>query len=75
LVNAAIWFPSFAGYAIPYYVVRIAEMRPVLIVLAAVITIGILVWKKPRHWTLWVAGVIVGVLILIFLGTAGRDRR
>jgi hypothetical protein len=47
--QSSVWFP----YAIPFYVARIAEMRPVLIVLAAVITIGILVWKKPRHWTLW----------------------
>jgi hypothetical protein len=66
------WFPYFA---LPYYVVRIAEMRPVLIVLAALTTIGILVWKKPRCWTLWIAGIVAGELILIFLGTAGRDRR
>jgi hypothetical protein len=66
-----VWFL----YAIPYYVVRIAEMRPVLIVLAALITIGILMWKKPRHWTLWIAGIVVGALILIFLSAAGRDRR
>ena len=32
------WFP----YAIPFYVARIAEMRPALIVLATAITIGIL---------------------------------
>jgi hypothetical protein len=63
-----VWFP----YAIPYYVVRIAEMRPVLIVLAAVITIDILVWKKPRYWTLWVAGVVVGALVLIFLSPTDR---
>jgi hypothetical protein len=66
------WFPYFA---LPYYVVRIAEMRPVLVVLAALITIGILIWKKPRHWTLWVAGIVVGAIVLIFLGTEGRDRR
>ena len=32
------WFP----YAAPFYVARIAEMRPALIVLATAITIGIL---------------------------------
>ena len=31
---------------LPYYVVRIAEMRPSLIILAAMVAIGILVWKK-----------------------------
>jgi len=62
-----VWFP----YAIPFYVVRIGEMRPVMIVLAAVITIGVLVWKKPRHWALWIAGVVVGAIVLLFLS----DRR
>jgi hypothetical protein len=33
------WFP----YAIPYYVVRIAEMRPAVIALAAAVAIGVLV--------------------------------
>ena len=69
--DVAVWFP----YAIPFYVARIAEMWPVLIILAAAITIAVLVWKKPRHWTLWIAGVIVGALILIVLSAAGRDRR
>jgi hypothetical protein len=50
-------------------------MRPVLIVLAGAITIGILVWKKLRHWTLWIIGIVLGALILIFLGTASRDCR
>jgi hypothetical protein len=36
------WFP----YWIPYHVVRIAEMRPALIVVAAAITIAILVWRS-----------------------------
>jgi hypothetical protein len=66
-----VWFP----YAIPYYVVRIAEMRPALIVLAAVVAIGILVWKKPRHWALWVAGVVVGAIVLIALARASSCLR
>ena len=33
---------------LPYYVVRIAEMRPTLIILAAMVAIGILVWKLPE---------------------------
>ena len=53
----------------PFYVARIAEMRPVLIVLAAMITIGILVW----NWTLWIAGVVVGAMVLSFLSER-RDR-
>ena len=31
---------------LPYYDVRIAEMRPTLTILAAMVAIGILVWKK-----------------------------
>ena len=54
-------------WAAPYYVVRIGEARPTLIVMAAMVAIGILVWKKPRHWTLWIAGVVVGAIVLIFL--------
>ena len=54
------WFP----YAAPFYVARIAEMRPALIILAAAITIGVLVRKKSRHWTLWIAGFVVGVIVL-----------
>ena len=61
------WFP----YAIPFYVARIAEMRPALIVLAAVVAIGILVWKKPRHWELWVVEIIVGAILLVLMS----DRR
>jgi hypothetical protein len=58
-------------WAAPYHVVRIGEARPTLIVVAAMVAIGILVWKKPRHWTLWMAGVVVGAIVLIFLS----DRR
>jgi hypothetical protein len=36
-------------YAIPFHAVRIAEMGPTLIVVAAMVTIGMLVWKEPRH--------------------------
>jgi hypothetical protein len=54
-----------------YYVARIGEARPTLIVVAAMVAIGILVWKKPRHWTLWIARVVVGATVLIFLS----DRR
>ena len=54
-------------WAAPYYVARIGEARPTLIVMAAMVAIGILVWKKPRHWTLWIAGVVVGAIVLIFL--------
>jgi hypothetical protein len=43
-------------YAIPFYAVRIAEMRPILIVVAAMVAIGILVWKKPSHYVTWIAG-------------------
>jgi hypothetical protein len=59
-----VWFP----YAAPFYAVRIAEMRPILIVAAAMVAIGILVWKKP---SLWIAGVVVGAIVLILLS----DRR
>ena len=62
------WFP----YSAPFYVARIAEMRPALIILAAVITIAILTWKKPRHWTLWIAGIVVGAIVLIFLSNRRR---
>ena len=62
------WFP----YAVPFYVARIAEIRPILIVVAAMVAIGILVWKKPRHWTLWIAGVVVGAIVLIFLSDGRR---
>ena len=37
-----------------------------LIVLAALITIGILVWKKPQYWTLWAAGIVVGAIVFNF---------
>jgi hypothetical protein len=33
------WFP----WMVPYYVVRIAEMRPAVIALAAAVAIGVLV--------------------------------
>ena len=36
------WFP----YAAPFYIARIGEMRPTLIVSAAMVAIGIIVWKK-----------------------------
>ena len=36
------WFP----YSAPFYVARIAEMRPALIVLATAITIGILLLES-----------------------------
>jgi hypothetical protein len=42
------WLP----YAIPFYAVRIAEMRPILIVVAAMVAIGILLRKKPRHYVI-----------------------
>ena len=57
------WFP----YAIPFYVARIAEMRPALIVLAAAITIAILIWRKPECYVLWIAAIIVGAILLVFL--------
>ena len=60
--------------AIPFYVVRIAEMRPVLIAVAAAITIAILIWRKPERYALWVAGVIVGAIVLILMSDR-RDRR
>ena len=60
-------------WAAPYYVARIGEARPTLIVMAAMVAIGILVWKKPRHWTLWIAGVVVGAMVLSFLSER-RDR-
>jgi hypothetical protein len=66
----AVWFP----YAIPYYVVRIGEMRPALIVLAAVVAIGILAWKKPRHYAIWIGGIVVGAIVLLFLSATDRDR-
>ena len=44
-------------YAIPFYVVRIAEMRPVLIAVAAAITIAILIWRKPERYVLWIAAI------------------
>ena len=59
------WFP----YAIPFYVARIAEMPPALIVLAAAVTIAILIWRKPERYALWVAGVVVGAIALIHLST------
>jgi hypothetical protein len=66
-----VWFP----YWIPYHVARIAEMRPALIVLAAMVAIAILVWKKPPHYyTLWCAAIIVGAILLVFLSDR-RDRR
>jgi hypothetical protein len=46
-----VWFP----YVAPFYVARIGEMRPVMIVLAAVITIAILIWRKPERYALWIA--------------------
>jgi 4-amino-4-deoxy-L-arabinose transferase-like glycosyltransferase len=64
------WFP----YAAPFYVARIAEMRPALIILAAVTTIGILIWKKPRGWVYWIAGVVIGAIVLILMSDR-RDRR
>jgi hypothetical protein len=64
------WFP----YAVPFYVARIAEMRPALIVLAAAITIAILIWRKPERYALWVAGVIVGAIVLILMSDR-RDHR
>ena len=69
-VVTAMWFP----YAVPFYVARIAEMRPTLIVVAAVVAIGILVWKKPRHYAFWIAGVVVGAIVLLLLSDR-RDRR
>jgi hypothetical protein len=56
-------------YAIPFYVVRIAEMRPVLIAVAvaAAITIAILIWRKPERYVLWIAAIIVGAILLVFL--------
>ena len=44
----AMWFP----YAVPFYVASIAEIRPILIVVAAMVAIGILLWKKPRHYVI-----------------------
>ena len=61
------WFP----YAAPFYVARIGEMRPALIVLAAAITIAILIWRKPERYALWIAGVVVGAIVLILMS----DRR
>jgi hypothetical protein len=61
-------------YAIPFYVVRIAEMRPVLINVAAAITIAILTWRKPERYVLWIAAIIVGAILLVFLSDR-RDRR
>ena len=55
------WFP----YAAPFYVARIGEMRPILIVVAAMVGIGILVRFD---------GVVVGAIVLIFLSDR-RDRR
>ena len=60
-------------WAAPYYVARIGEARPTLIVMAAMVAIGILVWKKPRHWTPWIAGVVVGAIVLIFLSETARS--
>ena len=54
-------------YAIPFYVVRIAEMRPVVIAVAAAITIAILIWRKPERYVLWIAAIIVGAILLVFL--------
>ena len=54
-------------YAIPFYVVRIAEMRPVLIAVAAAIMIAILIWRKPERYVLWIAAIIVGAILLVFL--------
>ena len=64
------WFP----YAAPFYVARIAEMRPALIVLAAVVAIGILVWKRPRNWELWIVGVILGAILLVLMSDRRRRR-
>jgi 4-amino-4-deoxy-L-arabinose transferase-like glycosyltransferase len=70
-VNAVgMWFP----YAIPFYVARIGEMRPVMIVLAAVITIAILIWRKPERYALWIAGVVVGAIVLILMSDRRRVR-
>ena len=52
------WFP----YAAPFYVARIAEMRPALIVLATA--------HYDRNS---VAGVVVGAIVLIFMSDR-RDR-
>ena len=60
-------------WAAPYYVARIGEARPIFIVMAAMVAIGILVWENPRHWTLWIAEVGVGAIVLIFLSDR-RDR-
>jgi hypothetical protein len=49
-------------YAIPYHVVRIAEMRPTLIVLAVVMAIAILIWRKPEHYVLWAAAVVIAAI-------------
>ena len=70
-VATAMW-----PYAIPFYVVRIAEMRPVLIAVAvaAAITIAILIWRKPERYVLWIAAIIVGAILLVFLSDR-RDRR
>ena len=38
-------------YAAPFYLARIAEMRPALIVLAAIVAIGILAWKVLDCWS------------------------
>jgi hypothetical protein len=35
------------------------------------VAIGILVWKKPRHWDLWIAGIVIAAIILILVS----DRR
>jgi len=49
-------------------------MRPVLIAVAAAITIAILIWRKPERYVLWIAAIIVGAILLVFLSDR-RDRR
>ena len=44
---------------IPFYVVRIAEMRPVLIAVAAATTIAILISRKPQRSRVSIAAIIV----------------